>query len=394
MKLEILGTQLNTWGLYCAIGALCAAAAMSVVCINRKMKPASIPVLGLLSLVFGIVCSRAVYCLFMTMTTIRMPFSSWLRVTDGGWSLFGMIGGVMLAAWISARITGEKPKQMLDAVSVALPLMIAAERLGEGMLQPMFEETKDLFNLSRPIAEKGFLTITNQNKIYLATFRIDAILVLALFLVLVFSLMDRKILDGDLWIRFMILCGAGGIAAESLRFDDFLVYSFVRIQQVMAALMLIAGVILSGRRSGKGDRRLYITALSSAALAVAGCIGLEFALDRVNVSHSVLYIVMITALLIPVIEGMILMRRSAAEDGGYGRSGGVLTAAIITGMVLSAAEFIVMRAEMGWIHRNDKYLLIVLLSAAGAFAVHGVMLFLNIRDRRRTGGPDLSEGER
>ena len=84
MKLEFLGMQLNIWGLYCTIGALCAVAAMSVVCISRKMKPLSAPVLGLASLLMGMICSRVVYCLFTTLTEVRMPISAWIRVTDGG----------------------------------------------------------------------------------------------------------------------------------------------------------------------------------------------------------------------------------------------------------------------------------------------------------------------
>lgn len=394
MKLEFLGMQLNIWGLYCTIGALCAVAAMSVVCISRKMKPLSAPVLGLASLLMGMICSRVVYCLFTTLTEVRMPISAWIRLTDGGWSLFGMIGGVMLAAWISAKIVGEEPRRMLDAVSVALPLMIAAERLGEGSLQPFLEETKDLFNLSRPITGNGFLTITNQNQTYLATYLIDAVLALILFLALAFSLTGRKRRDGDLWVMFLVLCGAGGILAESLRKDQYLEYSFVRIQQVFAAVMLFAGVFLSGWKSGKGEKRLYRTALISTALLVAECIGLEFVLDRDRLTHSVLYGVMITALLIPVVESMVLLHRKNAEAEGNGMSVNALMAAALTAVSLSATEVLSMILEMGRAHKSDKFLLLVLFSSAAVFAVHSVMIFLTIREKCRTDGPNMVEGER
>ena len=45
MKVEVFGLQLNMWGLYCAIGALCGFAAIAVVCYSRGMKKGSAPLL-------------------------------------------------------------------------------------------------------------------------------------------------------------------------------------------------------------------------------------------------------------------------------------------------------------------------------------------------------------
>ena len=380
MELEIFGIQLNIWGLHCAIGALCAFAAMGVICASKGMKAGSAPVLGLTSLVLGIVCSRMFYCLVGTLTKTRMPLSSWLQGEEGGWSLAGMIGGGMLAAWISAKIIGEKPKRMLDAVSVAMPLMIAAERMGEESLQPFFNSTTDVFNLSRQIASEGFLTIVNNGKTYLATYRIDAALAMVLFLVLVFSLLNKRSRDGDLWIRFMLLCGAGGVLAESLRYDDFLVYSFVRIQQVLFAILLLAGVIAAGRKGKTGTKRLYTTAIITMVLTVAECIGLEFILDRTGgVRHEVLYGVMTAALAIPVIHGWILQRlkNRMNEDPRLDRKAksGVLTAALI----LSAAELTALIAEICSIHAMDKFMVLAVASAAAVMILHSVVLYMESR---------------
>ena len=371
MTLELFGIQLNLWGIYCAIGALCAFAAVIVMCAYCGMKKGSAPVLGFTSLVLGIVFSRLLYCLF-TALTVGMPFTSWLQVAEGGWSMLGMIGGVMLAAWISAKITSEKPKKMLDAVSAALPLMIAAERIGEESLQSLFNETRDVFNLSRKVASEGFLTIVNDGKTYMATYRIDAFLAMVLFLVLAFSLLRKKRRDGDLWILFMLLCGAGGVLTESLRKDQFMEYSFVRIQQVLFAVMLAAGVAAAGYRSRKRMKASYIAALVTMALTIAEFIGLEFIIDRSEAIHSTMYGVMIGGLSVPAIQGITLMRISREGNETACETG--LTAANAAALAISATEVIAILLEMGRVHYSDKFMLLATLSAAAILVIQCVMI--------------------
>ena len=370
MALELFGIQMNIWGVYCAIGALCGFAAMSVMCVYRGMKKGSAPVLGAVSLVTGIVFSRLVYCLFTALTE-GMPFSSWVQITEGGWSLFGMIGGVMLGAWISAKIVGEKPVKMLDAISVALPLIIAAERIGEGTLQPLFNETKDIFNLSREVSSEGFLTVLNDGKIYLATFRIDAVMAIVLFLILAFSLLGKKRRDGDLWILFMLLCGAGGVLAESLRKDQFMEYSFVRIQQVLSAMMLAAGTAAAGFRSRGTAKKSYIAALAAMVLTIAEFIGLEFIIDRSDAVHSTMYGIMIGCLSIPVILGVSLMYSVRETDEAAGNR---LKTASAAALAVSAAEMVSMLLEMGRVHYSDKFMVLAVLSAAAIMICNGMMI--------------------
>ena len=315
MKLEIR-LELNIWGLYCMIGAICAFAAIYIYCRSQGMKKGSAPVIGLTSVILGIICSRGLYCLVMTFTQVRLPLSSWFLVEEGGWSMFGMIGGVMLAGRISALIIGEKPRKTLDAVSLAIPLFIAAERIGEGSLQPFFEEAQEKFNLSRQITGGGFLTITNQGKTYVATYWLCAICAMILFLVLTFSILNRKRRDGDIWICFLMLCGTGGVLMESLRYDEYLVYSFVRIQQILAALMFLWGIILAMQGAGPKNRLLVIISAVAFVIAVGVCILNEYRLDRTKMSHILMHAEMTAVMIVPVILGYILLWKGREEQWG------------------------------------------------------------------------------
>ena len=145
VRISLFGTEMYPFGLCCAVGAVCALIAAGVICRMRKSRPGTAPLLGLLCLVLGIICSRLAFCLMDQELGTMMPFGAWFLADRGGWSLFGAIGGVMLGAWLTARIAGEKPARMLDAASVSMCLFIAAERLAEDRI--------DGFNISRTLPE-------------------------------------------------------------------------------------------------------------------------------------------------------------------------------------------------------------------------------------------------
>lgn len=311
IRMVFFGTELYAFGVYCAIGALCATLALAFLCHAWKLKKGAAALTGALSLALGLALSRLVFCLLNMELGAMAPLDSWIRISTGGWTMFGMIGGVMLAAWISGKILGEKPRRLLDAVSVALPLAMAAEKLAEGRMEG--------FDISRPlkfpVSGESFLTVQDEYGLsFLATHRIAAIAAVVLFLILVFSLLKANRRDGELWIRFLLICGAGGVLMESLRYDHFLEYSFVRFEQVFAALMLVWGVVLAARQGYREHRGIFVAALVLLPLTVGGCIAIEFGLDRTEISHILQYAVMIALLAATSAAGCLLLRGKGTDQ--------------------------------------------------------------------------------
>ena len=113
--------------------------------------------------------------------------------------------------------------------------------------------------------------------------------------------------DGETAISFMLLFGAASVVTESLRYDRFLSISFVGLQQIIAAVMLAAGVILAVREYGKGRSRISAAALISLPLMVGAVIGLEFALDRTTWNKILIYLLMMITVGIPAGLGMKLL---------------------------------------------------------------------------------------
>ena len=300
--IEVFGIRMYAFGAYAALGALCAFITLLVVCRTLRMKPGTAPLSFLCSGICGILFSRLFFCLMNQELGMMMPLDSWFNAAGGGWSMFGLISGVFLGGWISAAVIREKPGKVFDVLSLSLlPLMIA-ERIGENRIED--------FDISRMLETeffaKSFLA-AGEDERWLMTYYLAAGVYLVLFAIILF-LIFRSRRDGDTAVSFLLLLGAASIVLESLRYDFFLSISFVRLQQVAAALMLALGVILAIRRSNGQKRALAIAAGLSLPLMVGAVIGLEFALDRTTWNKILIYAAMIVTVAVPAALGLRLLR--------------------------------------------------------------------------------------
>ena len=299
--IEIFGIRMYAFGVYVMIGALCSMAVIFVMSKAFRLKPGTAALTAFCSILFGLICSRLAFCLLNQELGHLTPVSAWLRVSGGGWSMTGLIGGVFLGGWISARVMKEKTGRIMDILSLAILPLIIAERIGESRME--------YFDISRPrdsdLLKSSFLAVGEEEPC-LATYYLAAAVCLILFFALLFT-MNRSGSCGSLAIRFLILFGAASIILESLRYDFFLSISFVGLQQVAAALALALGVILAIRRSNRPKSVLAVAAVVSLPLMVGILIGLEFALDRTTWNKVLIYAGMILTVAVPAALGLKLL---------------------------------------------------------------------------------------
>ena len=301
--IEIFGIRMYAFGVYVALGALCAMTTLALTAYWLRMKKGTAVLTALLSGIFGLICSRVAFCLLNQELGSLTPLHIWPQINSGGWSMFGLIGGVFLGGVISAKILKEKTGRIIDMLSLSILPLIAAERIGENRM--------DYFDISRTLDSsflKGSFLSVGEDEIYLATYYVAAMAAVILFAVMLFFA-ARSEMDGGLTIRFLLLFGAVSIITESLRYDFFLSVSFVGLQQVAAALMLALGVILAIRRSNRPKSALAAAAIASIPLMVGAVIGLEFALDRTTWNKILIYILMIITVGIPAGLGMELLSK-------------------------------------------------------------------------------------
>ena len=301
--IEVFGVKVYAFGLYVMLGAICSMITLALLAKHLGLKPGTAPLTALLSMVIGIIISRLTFCLLNQELGRMTPISFWPQLAGGGWSMFGLIGGIFLGGWISGKIMKEKTAKVLDILSVALLPTVIAERIAENRIED--------FDISRPLDSqlfaKSFLAV-GEDEPCLATYYVAAAAALVLFVFLLISITKRRA-DGDTVIAFLLLFGAGAIVLESLRYDRFLSISFVGLQQIAAAVMLAIGVVIAYVRGRNQKPRLAVAALISLPLMVGIVLGLEFALDRTTWNKILLYAIMILTVAVPAGMGLKLLNK-------------------------------------------------------------------------------------
>lgn len=274
--------------------ALSVAAGLFVLFVFHKQWRQSLDALSLFSLLaipFAWIGARLYYCLARLTLYIEIGLENIFKVQEGGFAIWGAILGVVLAALLVAKITGQRPVAFLDSIAPAGALTLALGRLAEGLsgegYGPMVENIKFAFF---PLA------ISNEwGEWYFAIFVLEALTALILFAFLIRS--NRK--NGRSAHLFFIVYCTTQILYESLRRDSMLRWLFVRVSQLNAALVL--GGMMSyflhqwkkhakdKRKPGKYLALRWIGFL----LCLAGIILCEFAVDKsASLSVGMSYLLM------------------------------------------------------------------------------------------------------
>jgi hypothetical protein len=253
------------------------------------------------------VVSRLLFCLMNRDINMFEYLHAWPQVTGGGWSMFGLLGGVFLGGWLCAKITKQSTGRIWDVLSMAVFPAMIAERIGESRIEE--------FDLSRALENEllsNSVLALRGDEPRLRTYYVAAAVYLVLFIVLML-LARHSGRDGNLAIRFLLLFGAASIILESLRYDFFLSISFVGLQQVMAAITVALGIGLAVKRYNRPKSALSAAAIASVPMMVGAVLGLEFALDRTTWNKILIYVLMILSVSVPAGLGLQMLRQR--EEG-------------------------------------------------------------------------------
>lgn len=99
---------------------------------------------------------------------------------------------------------------------------------------------------------------------------------------------------------------------ESLRYDGHLRYSFIGLQQVLSVTLFVLALVALAVRLLKQNksRGLAIFTLCSLPVVLSAILGIEFMIDRSQLSKWLSYSLYVLVLLIPLVLGLMMRKRS------------------------------------------------------------------------------------
>ena len=306
---SILGVNVYTFGLYVAIGLALGLLLLVFLLNKNKAKPGTAPLTGALAMGCGFVLSRLFFGVMDESLGQTMPLWAMLRVNTGGYSMIGALIGASIGAVMSAKLTRQRPARLLDYLAPCLLLFAACERMGEGCVEE--------FGVSRFLSDElfkgSFLAEETDFGLRLNTFYIEAAVMVILAVVLLLDVSPKR-RAGDTFLLFLLLFGGAQILLESLRYDQHMtIKAYVKLQQVMAMMLLGTGIIVLAIRAWRQKRGLAIAALVSIPVCVGAGVGIEFMIDRTAVSHYLLYAAFLAVVGVLVFLGLKLRKEAAHE---------------------------------------------------------------------------------
>ena len=241
---------------------------------RRRLDPDMLWRTALLALPLGLLGARLFYCAARFTLYQEIGLEAMLYFWEGGYALWGAVGGIALAAVIAAKSRGQSPALLLDALAAPGALTIALSRFGEYFsgegVGPYIEDA--LFQRFPFAVYDDYYEEWKW-----AVFMLEGLAALIILVVLLRK--ERK--AGDSARLFLLLYSACQILLESLRRDSYLRWLFVKVSQLTAAVVIVllmaAAAVRWARR--KDERRMSGQGLLTRFLAVAASAGLIVALE-------------------------------------------------------------------------------------------------------------------
>lgn len=229
------------YGLFAAAGVGCMLIAMLLTAPKRSFSKGTVTVFGLLAIPLSLVFSRLLYCVFQLNLFCDIYENPWLMlcIWDGGYSIWGVIPALLLAAWLTAKKQRCSFRSLWDCVSLSSALLFSMLYAGEGRTELGIGKVIDTGFLTSVFP---FLVLEQKlgvNVEYrLIVYRLQCLACVVLFLVMLLSRRKSKA-EGILALRFWSIFASMQIFWESLRDDGHMLFIFLRIGQVAAGIVLL-----------------------------------------------------------------------------------------------------------------------------------------------------------
>ena len=246
---------------------------------------------GLWAIPLGLLGGRVLFvALRWSLVVDELGWQEIFRCWDGGFALFGVIPGCLLAALICARRMRRNAADVLDAAAPGAALALALARFAECLTPQGIGLPVD----SPAFQRFPFAVQDSYGEWVMPVFFWEGVAALGIAWITARALKNVRRERGDAVAAWLLGLGLTQVLLESLRTDDLLRLGLVKVSQLAAMACVLAVAIwraVAALRAGNPARR--VAACGAWLLVGAGvCVAVEFALDKSSVPNAVLYLAM------------------------------------------------------------------------------------------------------
>ena len=267
----------------------------------------------LLALPLGLLLSRLLYCV-NNFGEEYFTIGAMLKLSEGGYVLYGAIFGALLAAWIlqMRKKPGYDMHIACDSMAVGGALGIAA-----GKMASYFSCDNVGIEITNPKFQFFPFSVYNaaEGEWLLAVFTLESLFGAVIFGVLCYMFLrnnnERKGMrgrHGDIALLFLLLHGTSQGIFDSMHMDALKLpgNGFIRIQQILGAVCIavVMGIFVY-RSVRKNTFRPYHVLCAAGTLAMIG-LAAFMALDRISNTnwyhhHTIMFFAMLADAILGVI---------------------------------------------------------------------------------------------
>ena len=267
--------QLQPYGVWLACASLIGLILFAVGARKRGIGLDAVSWLAVTAVPLSVLFARLLYCL-CRMTWFLEKGPAWFfAFREGGFMMFGAFGGLILAAWLTARITETRFGALLDALTVPGLLTYGIGRIadliaGQGYGWPISDWfSVDAFDPEEYTGMSIFhmedasfferLPFSVEDAYY-GNFRWAVALFIGIAaLILAFVLWKTKVRrEGSLAIMGTAVLCALTVLMESMRQDDLMRWGVVRVNQILSAVILAVLLVICQLRMPRPVKRAVI----------------------------------------------------------------------------------------------------------------------------------------
>lgn len=289
--LKIGSLSVFGYGSLIALAALAALILMAYMGKKQGLPAGTVSWFAVLAIPFALLLARAGYCLTNLKWVLERSPGFFFQFTKGGFLLYGGVAGGILAALLTARLVKQPVARLLDVIAAPAALVIAVGRLAEYLVGAGYgyciEEWFD------PWMEMSMIPWEDPSVLYRFPFGVQdfyeswnfAIFLpeaLTALVVLAVLLTMKKRREGGAVLLMLLVYACAQIVWESMRQDQVIRWGFVRANQLLSVVTIVAVLLCCWLHLSKDMRRKM--PLWLALILVAACAGIvivmEFALEQ------------------------------------------------------------------------------------------------------------------